>query len=382
MVAPAAASPSIPRMRLNHGMRIETVCFPVTNPSGSQSTLYGQRYTDGRVSSRTPAIVLVHGLASSTENWDFTPSWSVARALAKAGYVVISYDRLGYAKSSYFDHPGDGLTLTTSVQRDLLHQLVGEVKSGDYTTTQGDDCSAPHRPSELRNPTVVIIGHSAGGWVVAGYPGKYHDVAAMVQADITAGTPLATGPDTHPMIDPDHPDYFQFFQTSQDCETFDIYPPGAIPSVVKIACTPPFVDSPLGETANIPEIYAENIPLIKQIGPGIPVLLTSGDHDVIVPPANAKADLAFYQANCGCDVSQLILPDTGHLFMAHRSLPIWIHYVVHWLHSRGIGAHFYQPHDEHQRPDQDDLTPANRAENARAATARSSSSAASRLTRS
>jgi pimeloyl-ACP methyl ester carboxylesterase len=90
---------------------------------------------------------------------------------------------------------------------------------------------------------VVIIGHSAGGWVVAGYPGKYHDVAAMVQADITASTPLATGPDTHPMIDPDHPDYFQFFQTSQDCETFDI-----------------------------------------------------GDHDVIVPPANAKADLAFYQA--------------------------------------------------------------------------------------
>jgi pimeloyl-ACP methyl ester carboxylesterase len=81
--------------------------------------------------------VLVHGLASSTENWDFTPSWSVARALAKAGYIVISYDRLGYAKSSYFDHPGDGLTLTTSVQRDLLHQLVGEVKSGDYTTTQG-----------------------------------------------------------------------------------------------------------------------------------------------------------------------------------------------------------------------------------------------------
>lgn len=108
---------------------------------------------------------------------------------------------------------------------------------------------------------------------------------------------------------------------------------------MKIACTPPFIDSPLGEIANIPEIYAENIPLIKQIGPGIPVLLTSGDHDVIVPPASAKAELAFYQANCGCDVSQLILPDTGHLFMAHKSLPIWIRYVVHWLHSRGISAH-------------------------------------------
>jgi pimeloyl-ACP methyl ester carboxylesterase len=49
------------------------------------STLYGRRYTQGRVTARTPAIVLVHGIASSTDNWDFSPSWSVARALAAAG---------------------------------------------------------------------------------------------------------------------------------------------------------------------------------------------------------------------------------------------------------------------------------------------------------
>src|SRR5436305_2242609 len=82
---------------------MQPVCFSVTNPAGSQSTLYGQRYTSGRVGPDTPAIVLVHGIASSTANWDFTPSWSVARSLAAAGYVVISYDRLGYAKSSWFE---------------------------------------------------------------------------------------------------------------------------------------------------------------------------------------------------------------------------------------------------------------------------------------
>lgn len=320
----------------DRALRIESVCFSVTNPAGTRSVLYGQRFTERRVSSRTPAIVLVHGVASSTQNWDYSPRWSVARSLARAGYVVISYDRLGYAKSSYFDHPGGGLTLTISVQRGLLHQVVREVKTGRYTTTRGNDCSAPQRPSRLSNHTVVIIGHSAGGWVVAGYPGEYHDVAAMVQADITAATPLATGPDTHPMVDPDHLDYLQFFGSSQDCAAFDIYAPGAVPSVARLACTPPFVDSPLGELSNIPAIYTENIPLIKQIGPTIPVLLTSGDHDVIVPPANANAELAFYQANCGCDVSQLILPNTGHLFMAHRSLPIWVHHVVHWLRAHGI----------------------------------------------
>ncbi|MBV9797022.1 MAG: alpha/beta fold hydrolase [Solirubrobacterales bacterium] len=331
----------------DRGLRIQSVCFSVTNPAGSTSVLYGQRFTERGVTSRTPAIVLVHGVASSTQNWDYSPHWSVARSLARAGYVVISYDRLGYAKSSYFDHPGGGLTLTTSVQRDLLHQVVGEVRTGRYATTRGSDCSSPQRPSRLRNRTVVIVGHSAGGWIVAGYPGKYHDVAAMVQADITAGTPLATGPDTHLMVDPNHPDYFQFFGTSQDCRAFDIYAPGAVPSVARLACTPPFVDSPLGELSDIPGIYAENIPLIKKIGSTIPVLLTSGDHDVIVPPANAKAELAFYKASCGCDVSQLILPNTGHLFMAHRSLPIWVHYVVHWLRAHGLSADRRLPLREH-----------------------------------
>ena len=335
-VASAAINQPPPMMHFNRDMRVETVCFSVTNPAGSQSTLYGQRYTDGRVSSTTPAIVLVHGIASSTEDWDFSPTWSVARALAAAGYVVISYDRLGYAKSSYFDHPDGGHTLTTAVQRHVLHQLVGEVKTGNYTTTSGQDCSAAQQPSGLSNPTVVIIGHSAGGWVVAGYPGQYHDVAAMVQADITAATPLATGQGGGFTPDPAHPDYFQFFQTRQNCETFNLYHPGAVSYVADIACTPPFLDSPFAEITDLTPTYAENARLIGKIGPGIPVLLTSGAQDMIVPPANAKAEFEYYKSHCGCDVSQLILPDTGHLFMAHRSLPIWIDYVVHWLRSRGI----------------------------------------------
>ena len=115
-------------MLFDHRMRMATVCFAVTNPAGGQSTLYGLRYTDGSdwVRPSTPAIVLVHGIASSTENWDFSPTWSVARALAAAGYVVYSYDRLGYAKSSYFSQPGGGYTLTTAAHRAELHQIVDD----------------------------------------------------------------------------------------------------------------------------------------------------------------------------------------------------------------------------------------------------------------
>jgi pimeloyl-ACP methyl ester carboxylesterase len=337
----AAAAASAPQMRFDKKMKVDAVCFTVTNPSLGQSTLYGQRYTDGPVTALTPAIVLVHGIASSTANWDFTPTWSVARALAARGYVVFSYDRLGYAKSSYFDHPGGGYTLTTSAHRDELHDIVGEVKSGAYSTTTGSDCSGAKQLNTMQNRLVVIIGHSAGGWIVAGYPGKYHDVAAMIQTDISGSvsppnSPLGSSSGGGFTTDPAHPDYFQFFQTRQNCEDFNTYPPGVVRYVVDIACAPPFLLSPWGEIAAIGEMYAENDAYISMIGPSIPVLLTSGDHDSTAPPSVAKADYDYYKANCGCDVTQWIVPDTAHLFMVHRSLPAWIDYVVNWLSSRGI----------------------------------------------
>src|SRR5690349_5355680 len=124
--------PDAPRMVFDTHMSVVSVCLPVTNPQGGQSVLYGQRFSDGPVSSLTPAIVLVHGIASSTANWDFSPTWSVARALASAGYVAFSSDRLGYAASSYFDHPAGGYTLTTQAHRAMLHDIVGDVKSGAY----------------------------------------------------------------------------------------------------------------------------------------------------------------------------------------------------------------------------------------------------------
>ena len=344
--ASAGGQQTAPRMLFNHRMTVATVCFAVTNPAGSQSVLYGLRYTDtrGRVDPSTPAIVLVHGIASSTENWDFSPTWSVARALAAAGYVVYSYDRLGYAKSSYFSQPGGGTTLTTAAHRAELHQIVGEVKSGGYTTTRGSDCSAPQRPSTIHNSRVVIIGHSAGGWIVAGYPGEYHDVAAMIQADIdgsNAQPPPGTPPPTPSTgggftPDPNHPDYFEFFQTRQNCEDFNTYPPGEVAYVVQIACTPPFLDSPFGEITDLATMFPENDASISMIGPSIPVLLTSGAEDTTDPPVDADADYAFYKQNCGCEVRQVLLPNTAHLFMVHQSLPIWLNDVVDWLGAKGV----------------------------------------------
>jgi pimeloyl-ACP methyl ester carboxylesterase len=288
--------------------------------------------------------VLVHGIASSTEDWDFSPTWSVARARASAGDVVFSFDRLGYAQSSYYDQPGGGYTLTTSAQRSMLHDVVGEVKSGGYQITSSGSCSGATTPGDTKSPTVVVVGHSAGGWVVAGYPGEYHDVAAMIQTDISGS---AGGSDSSPLgsssggsftPDPNHPDYFEFFQTTQECLEFNTYTPGVVQYAANIACTPPFLDSPYGEITDLGAMYAQNDTYISMIGPSIPVLLTSGEDDTTDPPASADADYDYYAAHCGCDVTQLLLPDTAHLFMVHQSLPSWIDYVVNWLTAHGIAG--------------------------------------------
>jgi pimeloyl-ACP methyl ester carboxylesterase len=344
---PVAGPSNAPRMVFNGQMKVVSVCLPVTNPASGQSLLYGQRFADGATDPSTPAIVLVHGIASSTENWDFSPTWSVARALASAGYVVFSYDRLGYAKSSYYGQPGGGVTLTTQAHRAMLHDVVSDVKTGGYGITSTGDCSGATKPGGTQNRTVVIIGHSAGGWIVAGYPGEYHDLAAMIQTDISGS---AGGSTTSPLggsstgggftPDPNHPDYFEFFQTTQNCLDFNTYTPGVVQYVANIACTPPFLDSPYGEIADLGAKYAQNDAYIAMIGPSVPVLLTSGDQDTTDPPSSANADYDYYNAHCGCDVTQLLVPNTAHLFMVHKSLPSWVDHVVNWLTAHGLpGTH-------------------------------------------
>jgi pimeloyl-ACP methyl ester carboxylesterase len=313
--------------------------LPVTNPAGTRSLLYGQRFNDGPISKSTPAIVLVHGIASSTENWDFSPTWSVARALASAGYLVFSYDRLGYAKSPY---PKGGATLTTQAHRAMLHDVVHDVKTAGYRVTSSGRCTGTTTPGHTRNARVVVVGHSAGGWIVAGYPGEYHDVAAMIQNDISgstgAGNPLPKAPGGNPTTDPHDPSYFQFFQTSKQCYQFNTYKPGLVAYVARIACRPPFLDSPYGELLDIGPMYAQNDVYISQIGPRIPVLLSSGAQDTTDPPNTANADAGYYRAHCGCHVTQIMLANTAHLFMVHRSLPTWVDDVVNWLDRHGLAA--------------------------------------------
>ena len=169
-------------------------------PAGDQSPRrpeHAVRATLHRRSHQTrspPAIVLVHGIASSTENWDFSPTWSVARALASAGYVVFSYDRLGYARSDYFDHPGGGYaahhagTSGHAARRgDRREDRRVPVSLGRRLCRRNDARQHPephrgdHRPQRGRVDRGRLSRRS-------------HDVAAMIQTDISGSAGGSAAP--------------------------------------------------------------------------------------------------------------------------------------------------------------------------------------------
>jgi pimeloyl-ACP methyl ester carboxylesterase len=305
------------------------------------SNVYGVRYYVAQPGPRTKVIILVHGNSVTHAFWDLRPDHSVARRLAEAGYLVIAYDRLGYGKSPYGRPHGAGYTLTISSQRAMLHEVVGQVKAGRYAlATEGACPDTPGPAVGLASPTVILVGHSAGGAVVSGYPGTYHDVAAMVQAGFNNqglppdaavyaagvwGRQAAAGKD-----------YWILVPTPADCERVVLYPPGVVPSLLPQFCEQPsFVPGPAGEVAGIGRMYLENLSAIQRVGPGLPVLLAWVDHDFFFPEGD---ETQYWRAHCGCDVESWTQLHSGHAFVAHRTMPTFTSKVVAWLASKGLAA--------------------------------------------
>lgn len=324
-------------------VRTEPVCFRVDNPGDPvPSEVHGLRYhvEDPRPASKV--IVLVHGNSVTRAFWEPTAGYSVARSLAVAGYQVLAYDRLGYGTSPYPRPRGAGYTLTLSAQRAMLHQIVAQVKDGSYTVAPDGRCSdGSARPTGVGTGTVVLLGHSGGGLMVSGYPGTYHDVAAVIQVGWssqgfspptipyvarTVGPQLATGND-----------YVNLFPTPEDCQTTVLYPPAVVPSLGPQLCRST-VAAPAGEFADLAPTIAETLVAIGRVGPGLPVLLAWEDHDFFFSADSESAEDSYWKAHCRCDVHSWVQPETGHAFIAHRSMPSFVAEVVRWLGSRGLGA--------------------------------------------
>jgi pimeloyl-ACP methyl ester carboxylesterase len=212
---------------------------------------------------------------------------------------------------------------------------------------------------------VAIVGHSGGGFIVSSYPGRYHDVVAMVQANAPSGIPSTTPAGNAAIVSataaPAHGAQDDVFgpigDASHDgpapapvegydyapgparapCEEFDFWRAGADRAAATALCNPAKAQgTPTGETGSYAtQALQVNPKLIAKTGK-IPVLLAGADHDGIMPGDANALELSGWREHCGCSVSQFILKNTGHAFMAHTSLPTWVANVTRWLKAHHI----------------------------------------------
>lgn len=323
-------------------VRTDGVCFTVHNQGDPMpSSVYGVRFYVGDPRPETKAIVLVHGHSITHAFWDVAPGFSVARNLARAGYLVFAYDRLGYGKSPYQRPRGAGFTLTVSSQRSMLHEIVTQVKSGTYTFTAGDGTCGRGQVAGLTSSSVILMGHSAGGAIVGGYPGIYHDVAAVAPIGWTnQGFSRQGAAYIASTLGPQWAggsDYVTLFPSEEACRRTLLYLPEVVPSLLPTLCHR-LVDAPAGEALSIGRAYAENLAAISRVGPGIPVLLAFQDRDFFFSADNYANEVRYWKTHCGCDVESWTQQATGHALIAHRSMPTFTSKVVAWLGSKGLAS--------------------------------------------
>ncbi|CAE6392562.1 unnamed protein product [Rhizoctonia solani] len=111
---------------------------------------------------KMPLIIGIHGINFDHSYWEFgySKEYNFIEAANKAGYAVLTYDRLGVGQS---DKP-DGLNIVqASTEVEILHQFIQQARSsGKYSKVLG-------------------IGHSFGSIQITGIAAKYpSDLDAVI----------------------------------------------------------------------------------------------------------------------------------------------------------------------------------------------------------
>jgi pimeloyl-ACP methyl ester carboxylesterase len=343
---------------------VETVCFSAHNPGDPAAIpITGTRYYRDQAAARghARAILLLHGAAGDRFVWDGGVAGpeaapSVARQLARAGYLVITVDRAGYGASPYVRGPGAGFTLTPDGYVEIAHELVTQIKAGGYTTTDGSCPSG--EPVTAGSESVILLGHSAAGAETMLYAGRHHDIdTAIPLAWSSTGVastvlraffgwilPQIVGGNDYPTFVPPGPG-----EISEECLLAFFYGPGADPAVANTECANENLrTTPAGEFLTGPALDEEIRTAIPNVGP-TPVLLVFAQFDALftgpdyrgpdgTDPDLVTPEIEYWKQNCGCDVSAYTQRDSGHAMMLHRSAPEMTQAVVDWLKSRGLGS--------------------------------------------
>lgn len=316
IVASAASLPTpVPA-----AVEVEPVTFTVTNPlePGSSYEVNGHLYRPGSTPTCSTSVMLLqHGLSYGEWGWDFplqTKTYSVARALARAGYPVVAIDRLGYGSSPH----ANGYLLTIEGYADITDQIIGHLRTGSYGAATPTAFDA-----------VGLMGHSAGTEI------SEVTTAVYRSADLLIATAYHQFPSDRIVVDFFTGDYVRAAQS--DYEYFGGDEAGRTEYMYNADFADPAIIARDHELANLTpsgEIYS--------IGPqpsryviatiDVPVLLVLAEDDLLFPVE--YADLAAGMFLGSDDVTTHVVPTAGHSFMLHPNAPETNEVLVRWLEDR------------------------------------------------
>ena len=303
--APAAESSGTPRAP---GRGVSLVRKPVeftvmnTQEFNAARKLVGYRY-DPFCQSKT-AVLLLHGLSYTGEAWDF-PGYSVAQEIAKAGYTVFAYDRLGYGKSTL----ENGYMVTHEAMAGQANQVIKQLREQGFEH-------------------VVLGGHSAGAGATEFLAGTFGGVDAIMplgwhhRPSNELGQDFFTGDTARALQD----DYEYFLGTPEHrAEMF--YEANADPAVVE-ADNKAAVPTPSGEILTINKQPSRFV--TGRID--VPVFLQFGAKDRLFELAYAEMHAQEFRSSPSVTVD--VVPLSGHTFMLTKEGLAGTERLVKWLRSR------------------------------------------------
>jgi pimeloyl-ACP methyl ester carboxylesterase len=281
------------------------------------------------------ATLWLHGGTAGEWMWHFTavPGYDFATEMAHLGHASVVIDRLGFDKSG---HP-DGTQLCNGAQADVAHQIIGQLRSGEYSMAAG--VAAP------RFSRVALGGQSGGAFMTQIEAYSFHDADGIVVVG-WADQPISFVPRAglevalnalpvcarggEPVEDDGSgaPGYV-YAWPSRDAEIEDTMF-DADPAV--IAAMGPLINrDPCGYFTSVAAMFALDNVYVPTID--VPVLLVVGDHDLITP---TEADLQRLRFSNSPEVSLAVIPHTGHTGMLERSAPVFRAAISNWLVAHGF----------------------------------------------
>lgn len=319
-------------------VQVTPVEFIVNNPlePGIARTLRGDLFLPAGGGACDAAQLMLPGFSYGKWVWDLPgrPDYSYARAMAGAGYPVVTLDLLGYGAS---DRPTTGRHVSTTAYGDMAHQVVQHLRVGSYR--------APAHPAFSK---VVIGGHSAGGEIARLEAGTYGDVDGLIvtamgnnvtpearDAFVNVNVPMAMSSDY----------VYPFFGTHDRWLDFGY----RYPMPPQDEYPAPTFDDPESRAAD-PDIMALDRKLSHPVPSGqlltmvpapsqevignirVPVLLAFAEWDEIVPATEAATEPARYTGSS--DVTTVIVPGAGHTFTLHHNRQKAVSAVKRWLEKR------------------------------------------------